>query len=142
MTRVLETLFAYGHRELRATHRTTLEITRDNHLTGRGDCIIAVGASKGARDLSSEFKRVSSNSNSRIILLLDVGGLREVISGCGSSQLRYEHPTDLVARRSSYICSRTLMVHADKAACDLPRSMVSKLKDPSRRVEITLVAED
>ena len=40
------------------------------------------------------------------------------------------HPTDMVVRKSGYICGRTLAINADKAACDLSRALVEKLKNP------------
>ncbi|RLI33421.1 DUF371 domain-containing protein, partial [Candidatus Bathyarchaeota archaeon] len=51
------------------------------------------------------------------------------------------HPSDLVVRKSSYICPRTLMIHADKAAADLPRKMVEALKRAATvTVELTVTA--
>ena len=38
----IETLEAYGHRNIRATHRSTFELTKDDYLTHRGDCIIVL----------------------------------------------------------------------------------------------------
>ncbi|MFX0070300.1 MAG: DUF371 domain-containing protein, partial [Candidatus Hermodarchaeota archaeon] len=37
----------------------TLEITKDAHLTDRGDCIVAVKADKACLDLSKEFKEAA-----------------------------------------------------------------------------------
>ena len=39
-----------------ATHTTSFEITKERHLTAKGDCILAVDSSKGAADLSEEFR--------------------------------------------------------------------------------------
>ena len=50
------------------------------------------------------------------------------------------HATDFVTRRSRFVSDRTLMIHADKAARDLPREMVLLLKDPKTRVTIELSA--
>jgi len=67
--------------------------------------------------------------------------LMEVIVGRGSPQLSFTHPEDLVVRKSKYTCPRTLMIEADKAATDLPRSMIQLLQNPQQRVEITLLVE-
>jgi hypothetical protein len=48
------------------------------------------------------------------------------------------HPTDVVVRKSDYFCSRTLAVRADKAASDLSRELVEKLKNPKQETKITL----
>ena len=44
----------------------------------------------------------------------------------------------MVVRKSDYVGSRTLAVHADKAACDLSRDLIEKLKNPEQKVKITL----
>jgi hypothetical protein len=49
---------------------------------------------------------------------------------------------DLVVRRSSYVCDRTLAIKAGKAANDFSRCLVEKLKNPWQRVDITLTVED
>ncbi|MDX1814121.1 MAG: DUF371 domain-containing protein, partial [Candidatus Bathyarchaeia archaeon] len=41
-------------------------------------------------------------------------------------------------RKSDYVCSRTLAIHADKAAQDLSRGLVEKLKNPKQKMKITL----
>jgi hypothetical protein len=51
------------------------------------------------------------------------------------------HPADMVIRKSDYVCSRTLAINADKAAFDLPKRIVDKLKDPKQKVKITLTAK-
>ncbi len=38
------TFTAQGHPNILATHKTTLEITKDTEVTGEGGCIIAVKA--------------------------------------------------------------------------------------------------
>jgi len=48
------------------------------------------------------------------------------------------HPTDMIIRKSNYICSRTLAIQAGKAACDLSRKLVEKLKNPKQKVKITM----
>ena len=119
---------AWGHPNVRATHPSTLEITRETRLTPRGDCIVAVAAELAALTLPSNVKKLIRRENSTVILELKVGGETFKIKGCGSPRLRLTHPTDLVARRSGYTCPRTLMVHADKASADLPRKMVESLQ--------------
>jgi hypothetical protein len=50
-------------------------------------------------------------------------------------------PADLVVRKSDYVCGRTLAILADKAAKDLSRKLVEKLRNPIQRVKITLMVE-
>ena len=138
--RIVETILARGHENITATHKTTFEITKEKSLTKRGDCIIAVSANKAMLDFKPEFKRVLKNENAKLIIEIKAGKVCEIVRAYGSSQLQLTHPTDMVIRKSSYICNRTLAIKADKAAADLSRSLVEKLRKPEQNVEIKLIA--
>jgi len=72
LTKRIEIIDALGHELIRSTHRTTFEVTKDRTLTARGDCIIAVGADKGAADLSEDFKKLTDpNQKVRITLTVE-----------------------------------------------------------------------
>jgi len=136
-----ETIRARGHPNIRACHRTTLMVTREPELTSRGDCIVAVAAEKGLRDLDAEMKAAIRSQAVKIRLILEVGGFAFEVSGRGDPRLTLSHPTDIIARRSDYICDRTLMVGADKAACDVEQPMVKLLQSREQVVKLTLVVE-
>lgn len=125
---VREVIHARGHKNITAIHRTTFEFTKDIDISKRADCIIAVGADKAAADLSPQFKALARKKDAEIAVEISVENLHETISGRGGEELSFSHPRDLVGRRSAYTCERTLMVHANKAAIDLNRSLVEKLK--------------
>ena len=139
LTETKEVVFGYGHENIRATHRTTLEFTKDKHLSKKGDCIIAVAADKALADLSREFKENLRKPNAKLTILIEAGDIAEQVQACGSQQLILSHPTDAVIRKSNYFCSRTLAVRADKSANDLSRELVEKLKNPKQKVKITLM---
>jgi len=141
LAKAFEYILARGHPKILATHKTTFEITKDEHLTERGDCIVAVKSTKGAKDLSSEFRRLARNDSARITVVLHAHGRKEMSIGRGTKQLSFTHPSDLVVRKSGFVCSRTLMTHSNKSASDFSRSFVERLRDPNRRIEITLVVE-
>jgi len=136
-----EVIQAKGHENITSTNRTTFEITKETHLTKRGDCIIAVASDKGASDLRAQFKNTAQNENARIKITVEVDDEIEVINAFGSRHLSFTHPTDMVVRRSDYVCGRTLAIRADKAAKDLSRTLVKKLQNPKQRVKITMTAE-
>ena len=138
--RIVETILARGHENITATHKTTFEITKEKSLTKRGDCIIAVSANKAMLDLKPKFKRALKNENAKLIIEIKAGKICEIVRAYGSSQLQLTHPTAMVIRKSSYICNRTLAIKADKAAADLSRSLVEKLRKPKQNVEIKLIA--
>ncbi len=141
LAKAFEHIVARGHPKILATHRTTFEITEDEQLTERGDCIVAVKSTKGAKDLSPDFKRLARNDSARIMVILEADGRKEISFGRGTRQLSFTHPSDLVVRESGFTCGRTLMTHSNKSASDFSRSFVNKLRDPSTKIEITLVVE-
>jgi len=122
-------------------HPTTLELTKDTDLGQNGDCIIAVGCSVGVRDLPELMKNALSSEACRARLTLTIGGHQFIVEGRGAHGLTLSHPTEMVIRKSGFISDRTLMVHANRAAADIPRSFVELLQDPSRKVLVELAAE-
>ncbi|MFI5450101.1 MAG: DUF371 domain-containing protein [Candidatus Bathyarchaeia archaeon] len=137
----VEELFARGHPNVLGTHRMTFEITRDAELSRRGNCVIAVNATKGPREMSIDFKKASMRQGSRITMNLEVSGLFETIRGEGSPDLNFTHQTEMVGRKSSYPSDRTIMIRADKAACDLDRRLIDALKSPNARLTVHIIAE-
>jgi len=133
--------YARGHRAVLSTHPTTLELTKDPGLTKNGDCIIAVDSSAGLRDLPEPMKNALSHEASRARLTLKLDAYQFAIEGRGAPGLTLSHPTDIVVRKSGFVSDRTLMVHANRAAVDLPRSLVELLQDPSQKVMVELDVE-
>ena len=140
--KVVEKLTARGHDSVLATHKTTFEITKNAHLTQRGDCVVAVAADKGVGDLSDELKRVLRKTSSKLTIVLQAGQEREVVEALGSPELALSHPRDIVVRKSSFVCNRTLAVKANKVAKDFSRKFVKQLRNPQQRIDITLIAEE
>ena len=121
-----------------ATHPTTLEITKEVSLTKMGNCIVAVDATKGLVDLSQDFKKACMNDKSRILVELDASGMVERVAGRGSHLLTLEDEEELVIRKSTYVSNRTLMINADKAACDLRRQFIQRLRSTSTDIHVRL----
>jgi hypothetical protein len=132
---------ARGHPSVSSTHPTTLELTKDAELSKKGDCIVAVGVSAGLRSLPKPIRNALSSGASRARLTLTIGVHQFVVEGRGAQGLTLSHPTDIVVRKSGFISDRTLMVHADRAAVDIPRSFVELLQDPSCKVLVELVVD-
>lgn len=130
--------FANGHQNIQATHKTTLEFTKENLLSKKGDCILGVNSTKGAIDLPSEFKDASRKFGAKITIKIEAGKLKEIVNAKGNQNLQFSHPTDLVVRKSNYLCGRTLAIEADKAAINFSRIFIEKLKNPKQKIKITL----
>lgn len=135
-----ETIFARGHENIQATHKSTLEITKEAEVSKRGNCIIAVCADKALSDLSPKFKDALRNRDARITLLIEAEEIKETVHALGSPMLTLSHLSDIVVRKSNHICSRTLAIQADKAAYDLSRELAKKLSNPRQKLSITLTA--
>jgi hypothetical protein len=137
----VEELLAQGHPNILGTHRMTFEITKDHELSRRGDCVIAVAATKGPRDMSAEFKRACMQESARITIRLEASGIFEVIQGAGSPNLSFAHPKEMVGRKSSYASDRTVMIRANKAACDLDRLLMEALRSPQTKLTVRVSVE-
>jgi len=135
---ITEVIIAKGHENVLSTNKTTLEITKETHLTKKGNCILAVSATKGLADLTSEFKEALRKDSARLTVTIETGSIIEIVKASGNPQLILTHPTDMVIRKSSYICDRTLAIQADKAAIDVSRKLVEKLTNPRQEAKITL----
>jgi uncharacterized protein len=139
---VKECIIAFGHPNIRATHPTTLMITKDVDVSKNGDCIIAMSADKSVADLSVQFKEALRKPNAKLTVTIEAGGSTVEIRAIGAPKLCLCHPTDMVIRKSDYVCTRTLAVGADKSSIDLPRQLVKKLQEPKQTVKITLTVEN
>jgi len=142
MNLVTVVFFAHGHKNVQATHKTTFEVTKEKTLTNQGDCIVAVESTRAAADLPVEFKEAARKEGARITITIEANELKEIVNAKGSSQLQFTHTTDLVVRKSSYVCGRTLAIRADKAAIDFSRRLVEKLNDPNQEIKVTLAVEN
>ena len=49
----------FGHKNIRATHKSTLEFTFDETLTVKGDCIVGVKANSSLSDMPELMKKYS-----------------------------------------------------------------------------------
>lgn len=122
-----------GHPAIVATHPTTIELTADDRLTPRGDCIIGVRASKACRDLNLILKEHLKRNSSRVWIVLTAAGFVFQTRAYGNKRLLLTHAQDIVIRKSNFICPRTLAIRCDRAATDIPRRMVSALQNPLAR---------
>jgi hypothetical protein len=134
-----ETIRCRGHPLVTGTHPTTLEVTCEDHLTENGNCIIAIGADKGCAGLSPAFKKVLARDDAILITRLVCGGVVVEVRSRGSSALTLDHPTDLVWRKSPFICARTIGILSDTVAKTLPRELIRCLGNGDELV-VTLTA--
>ena len=137
-----ESFFVYGHENVLSTHATTLEFTKDSELSLKGDCILGVCATKGLSEFSDEFKKKIRDDKAKVIVEIEAGGVRDVVSGFGHQDLTLSDTEEIVIRKSGFVCGRTLCVHADKAAADVDKRIIEHLKKASSKATVTISVSD
>ncbi len=120
----------YGHKNIKALHGTTLEVTKESHLTPKGDCIIGVRASASVLDFPNWLKNHIKNEK-RLKFTIIVNGLEFSLFGNGSHLLSLSDPLELVIRKSDYISARTAAIKSTASAVDIPRNIIKELKEES-----------
>jgi hypothetical protein len=113
----------HGHPNILATHKNTIEFTKDSNLTRKGDCILGVEADFDVDELRGIVKEFS-----KVKIILKVGNLKEEIISSVNKDFNDGH--EIVIRKSEYCSNRTLAIRADKAAADIDRRLVELLKTP------------
>jgi uncharacterized protein len=137
---MLETLMNFykftvkGHKNILGTHRNTLEFTKDNNLTQKGDCILGVSASFSF----SSLKKLYSYSNIKVFLEID--GLSDYFESIPNSN--YCSEDEIVFRRSEFDSSRTFGFRSTKAAIDIDRDIIERLKNPDSVMVVVIRAFD
>ena len=130
---------ARGHPAITARHPTTFMFTKDQEAGPNGDCIVAVGLDKAGPDLPPELKR-AAKSGQTLLITIQAGETVEKVKARGHPSLTLDHPGDLVVRKGSFACGRTLAILADKSASDFSPDFVKKLKNPETDVKISIAA--
>ena len=134
-----EIILCRGHPLVLGTHPTTFEVTREDYLTENGNCIIGIAADKGCAGLSMEFRQVLMHDDAVLVTRLACDGVIVDIRSCGSSQLILDHPSDMVWRKSAFVCGRTIGILSDRVALTLPRELMANLARGKEMV-VTLTA--
>ena len=136
---VHEIIHCRGHPLVIGNHPTTFEVTREDHLTKNGNCIIGIAADKGCAGLSAAFKRVLANDDAVLMTRLSSGDVTFEVKSHGSSRFTLDHPTDMVWRRSSFVCGRTIGILSDQVAATLPKPLIANLA-AGKEMIVTLTA--
>ncbi|MFQ5970218.1 MAG: DUF371 domain-containing protein [Nitrososphaerales archaeon] len=126
-----EEILFYGHPNITALHKKSIEVTKAKNIMLKGDCIIGVNASKACNDLCDALKRKLKEKNSMVRMSIIVGKHTYEFVAYGSSSLILTNKHDIVVRKTRFVCPRTLAIACDSASSDIPKSIVHMLKDPS-----------
>ena len=126
---------AYGHPNILGTHKTTLEFTKDEDLSLKGDCIIGVKADFELSKLK-EFIEKNGNKDAIITIKTTDEKIKETIYG--KLNPGFNSSREMVVRKTDFLSERTLMINADKAAFELKKGLISFLKEKNNKIKIVL----
>ena len=131
----------YGHPNVQSLHGKAVEITKDDHLTLRGDCIIGVRASKACANLDEALGCRLRSNDSVVKIEIMVGSESFTINGSGDGRFTLQNPHDIVIRKTNFVCPRTMSVRCDRASSDMPRKMVRMLQDKDAKGILRITVE-
>ncbi len=121
-----------GHENVLSTHRNTIEFTKDTELSLKGDCILGVNADFDHNELMELVKQCS-----KIKVIITVDDLKEEITA--EINKDFDDKREIVIRKTDFVSKRTLGIKADKAAIDVNRDLVDKLKDSNVRGIVEII---
>lgn len=131
----------YGHTNITALHKSTLEFTTESDLTQKGDCIVGVKASTNLKSLPKNIQTLIRKNDTKIKVILKVNEFSDEIQGRGHPDLNLSDENAIIIRTSNYICPRTLMINANKAAKDILMEIRNLMKDSKTVMDVTLQLE-
>lgn len=144
----------FGHPNIRALHRNTLEFTRSGKLSVDGDCIVGVMADFSIdeirRMIDGRLRLASADilrdyppavfgpehDLLRANVAIFAGGM--AARGTGYVNPIFSDRDEIVIRRSKFISERTLLIGSDITASNLPSGMVELMKDPKLRIDVEI----
>ena len=120
-----------GHKNITATHKTTLEFTKDTFLTKKGDCITGINS-------DFELKELKKFLNSdKIKITITAKGLKDTITATPNK--KFSSSQEMVIRMSEHDSERTFAVRSSKASKHISRLLIRALKEEcTGEVEISL----
>ena len=133
-----QTFTVKGHKNLLATHRSTIEFTTEDFLTKNGDCIVGINSTLSMPQLPQNFKNALKDDNAKLEITIETATSKESFTAKGSKDLTFEDPHAMIIRKSDFICPRTLCINSQKAAIDLDRKLIEELGSDNDEAKVTL----
>ncbi|MDO8480245.1 MAG: DUF371 domain-containing protein [Nanoarchaeota archaeon] len=123
----------HGHRNVRSTHPTTLEFTKDKELTETGDCILGVSADFEYFKLR---EMLIAGKGRKFVFTLKVNDAACQMQCVPNPE--FGDPHEIVLRKGDYLSARTLGTFCTKTARDIPREISNVMKDPLATMTVTI----
>jgi HAD superfamily hydrolase (TIGR01509 family) len=122
---------AKGHENILATHKKTLELTKDKELSLDGDCIVGVGA-----DFEPVKLQQLVRNHKRLVMRIKAGDISDEIGFIANKG--FNSSREIVLRFSEFISDRTLGFRAAKSSADLDKKLVKRLRDPKQGIVVEI----
>ncbi len=126
----------FGHENILSLHKNTLEFTKASELSKDGDCIVGVRADF---DYERLMEFIEENKGKKIKCEISVDGVSDEFSFVVNPDFKDEH--EIVIRRGEFNSPRTLGFNVDKAAMDLDRELIEKLKIKDTKMRVAFREE-
>ena len=128
---------AYGHPNILATHKTTLEFTKDDELSLNGDCIVGV---KSDFELIKLEKFIKKSKNKNIRITIQTISKSEKIKEKIIAEINPNFSSDkeLVIRKTGFVSERTFAIKSNKAAFELNRDLIRFLKEKESVIDVVI----
>ncbi len=125
----------YGHPNITALHKNTLEFTKDDFVTKRGDCIVGCRADFELE----EIKKLIASAQKQpceVKITLKSNPLAETLQGTLNPEFEDDH--EIVIRKGGFCSKRTMVILADRASSDLSEAFRAALKLAETRIDIII----
>ncbi len=164
----MEYLFTcFGHENITARHKTTLEFTKEEELSLKGDCIIGVKADFSLAQLKSFIKSLKNNRKITIIIetinedynnrnyneeknnnlkknivedkiKINIANKKIIEKINAEINPNFNSNKEMVIRKTDFISERTLAIKADKAAFGLNKDLIDFLKGKGNNIKVKI----
>lgn len=131
------TFHAYGHPNILATHKTTLEFTKDKELGLKGDCIVGV---KADFQLGKLKQFIKNSPNKKITIKIKTISKDKKIEETIFAEINpeFNDNKEFVIRNTDFVSERTFAIKANKAAFELKRELIRFLKRKENRISLNV----
>jgi len=120
---------AFGHENILALHKNTIEFTKDKEVSLQGDCILGVKC-----DFDLEKVKEFIEGKNKINVEISVDGVNDAFE-CFVNSL-FDDSEEMVFRIGEFASSRTLGLRSSKAAKHINRQVVEKMKVNGQKMTI------
>ena len=130
---------ANGHPNISGTHKTTLEFTKDEEVSLKGDCIIGVNADFDSSEIKKFIKSLKSKKVSITIKTISKSEFA-IIKAAIFAEINpdFNSGREIVIRKTDFISERTFAVNADKSANELDRNLIEFLRKRGNKTSVII----